>query len=350
MNETNKSKASTWLITGGAGFLGLHLCNYLAKKNQKVVSYDIASIPANEKPEGLLEITADIRDKDKLKKALKGADYVVHCAAALALAKPKEIDSVDAEGTRIVVESCIEAGIKRFVYIGTTAVYGMPKSHPIYENAPLDPMGHYGVAKAKAEKYVKECKGLEWIVIRPKSFIGTGRLGIFQLLFDWIDSGRKIPILGSGENRFQLLSVEDLVEAVYLSMAKATPNEIYNIGAKDFKTVNEDVNAMLEAAGTGSRLIHFPSRPVKFILMLLEFLHLSPVYRWVYDTADQDSYVSIEKAQKDFGFDPKYSNSQTLIETYNWYRGEGKEMAKHFGTSHRTAWKQGILSIVKKAF
>lgn len=350
MAESSAEKSFTWLVTGGAGFLGLHICNFLVRKNQKVISYDIARAPEHEKPDGLLEIIADIRDKKELKKALKGVDYVVHCAAALALAGPEEIDSVNAEGTKLVLDCSAQAGIKRFVYIGTTAVYGMPKYHPIFENAPLDPMGHYGIAKAKAERYVRETKGMEWVIIRPKSFIGTGRLGIFQILFDWIESGRKIPVLGDGENRFQLLSVEDLVEAIYLSALKAAPNEIFNIGAKDFGTVNRDVGAMLDAANTGSRLLHFPSKPIKFILRILEFLHLSPVYRWVYDTADQDSFVSIEKAEKDFDFSPRHSNQAILIETYKWYLKEGKEMSKQHGTGHRVAWKQGVLGIVKHLF
>ena len=344
------SDNSNWLITGGAGFLGLHICNNLVKKKQKVISYDIAEMPECEKPEGLIEIVADIRDKHILKKALGNVDYVVHCAAALALAKPEVIDSINAEGTKIVLDTCIEVGVKRFVYISSTAVYGMPKYHPVLEDAALDPMGHYGIAKAKAEKYVQEATGIEWIIIRPKSFIGTGRLGIFQLLFDWIESGRKIPVFGNGDNRFQLLSVEDLTDAIYISTLKATSNEVYNIGAKDFGTVNSDVGAMLKAANTGSRLVHFPSKPIKYILRILELLHLSPLYRWVYDTADQESFLSIEKAENDFGFSPKDSNQDALINTYKWYLEEGKEMAKQYGTGHRVAWKQGVLGVVKHLF
>jgi len=344
------SDNSNWLITGGAGFLGLHICNNLAKKRQKVISYDIAKMPECERPEGLIEIVADITDKHILKKALRDVDYVVHSAAALALAKPEVIDTINAEGTKIVLDACIEAGVKRFIYISSTAVYGMPKYHPIFEDAALDPMGHYGIAKAKAEKFVQEATGIEWIIIRPKSFIGTGRLGIFQLLFDWIESGRKIPVFGNGDNRFQLLSVEDLTEAIYISTLKAPSNEVYNLGAKDFGTVNSDVGAMLKAANTGSRLVHFPSKPIKYVLRILELLHLSPLYRWVYDTADQESFLSIEKAEKDFGFSPKDSNQDALIKTYKWYLEEGKEMAKQYGTGHRVAWKQGVLGVVKHLF
>ncbi len=351
MNEglSNNSK-KTWLITGGAGFLGLHVCNHLTNKKQEVISYDTADVPKNEMPVGLTEIKADIRDENSIKKALNGVDYVVHSAGALALAKPDEIHSVNVDGTKLLLDLCVEAGVKRFIYISSTAIYGKPKTHPIYEDHTLNPMGNYGIAKAEAEKYIQEKKGIEWIIIRPKSFIGTGRLGIFQILFDWIESGRKIPVLGNGENIFQLLSVSDLAEAIYLSAIKATPNEIYNIGAKEYGSVNKDLGSMLKDANTGSKILHVPSKPVKFILSILEFLHLSPVYRWVYDTADQDSFVSIEKAEKDFDFSPKDSNQATLLETYQWYLKEGKEMAKQHGTGHRVAWKEGILKVVKHFF
>lgn len=345
MNDTQNK--ALWLVTGGAGFLGLHVCNNLLKKNQRVISYDIEKVPPHEKPEGLLEITADIRDGAKLRQALEGVDYVVHAAAALALASPEEINAVNAEGTRLVLEAARDQKVKRVVHIGTTAVYGMPKYHPIYETAPLDPMGTYGIAKGKAEDYCRAAQGVETVIIRPKSFIGTGRLGIFQILFDWIECGKKIYILGNGKNRFQLLEVDDLAEAIYLAMLRGKAGEVYNIAAKNFGTVNDDVDALLTYAATGSRMFHIPSKPAKAILRLLEILHLSPIYRWVYDTADQDSFLSIEKAQKDLGWEPRMSNQDALIGTYSWYLKEGKIMAQNTGTSHRVAWKQKALKVLK---
>ena len=128
MPETRKM---TWLVTGGAGFFGLHMCQLIAQRNQKVISYDIERVPKHEKPEGLVEITADIRDQPKLRNALKGVDYVVHSAASFALSNPAEINAVNAEGTKVVLNACVEANVKRFVYISSTAVYGMPKHHPL---------------------------------------------------------------------------------------------------------------------------------------------------------------------------------------------------------------------------
>ena len=336
-----------WLVTGGAGFFGVHMCRGLIQRNEHVISYDAAVFPPEEHIEGLTTIVGDIRDTDKLRTQLKGVDFVIHAAAALSLADPSEIQSVNAEGTRLVLEAAASAGVKRVVYIGTTAVYGMPKVHPLYEVSPLDPMGPYGIAKAQAERYCSDAEGVETVRIRPKSFIGTGRLGIFQVLFDWIELGKKIPVLGDGNNRFQLLEVRDLVEAVYLAALKGHDKEVYNIGASEFGTVNEDLGGLLEFAKSGSRILHVPSRPTKAVLAVLEALHISPVYRWVYDTADQDSFISTEKAERELGWRPQLSNRQALINTYAWYLTEGKEMAKQSGTSHRVAWKQGALRIVK---
>ncbi len=338
--------SAKWLVTGGAGFLGVHVCRGLIERGQQVISYDRADFPADEHVHGVEIVKGDIRDRAAFERSLQGVDYVVHAAAELALAAPVEIASVNAEGTRDVLEASARAGVKRVVYVGTTAVYGMPRFHPIAEDAPLDPMGDYGIAKARAEKYCIEARGVETVRIRPKSFIGSGRLGIFQVLFDWIESGKKIPVLGNGRNRFQLMEVRDLVDAIYVAMLHGKDREVYNAGAVSFGTVNEDLGALLEHAGSGSRILHIPSQPTKAILGVLSALHLSPVYRWVYDTADQDSFVSTDKLQA-LGWTPRFSNREAMIGTYDWYLREGKAMAQQTGTSHRVAWKQGALRLVK---
>lgn len=338
--------SAKWLITGGAGFLGVHLCRGLIGRGQQVIAYDRADFPSEERVAGVAIVRGDIRDREALIGALAGVDYVVHAAAELALAAPSEIAAVNAEGTREVLAASAKAGVRRVVYIGTTAVYGMPRFHPISEDAPLDPMGDYGVAKARAEQYCLEAQGVETVRIRPKSFIGTGRLGIFQVLFDWIESGKKIPVLGNGRNRFQLMEVRDLVDAIYIGMLRGKDKDVYNVGAASFGTVNEDLGALLEHAGNGSRILHIPSQPAKAVLGVLSALHLSPVYRWVYDTADQDSFVSTAKMQA-LGWQPRFSNREAMIGTYDWYLGEGKAMAQQTGTSHRVAWKQGALRLVK---
>lgn len=347
---SKNEKKYKWLVTGGAGFFGIHMCQYLAKRGETVVSYDRDPFPKEELIDGITEIKADIHDHATFENALKGVDYVIHAAAELALAEPAKIIATNGEATQDILDSCKRNGVKKLVFISSCAVYGTPDSHPIYEDYRTDPMGTYGKAKAIAESILLEYNGVETVIIRPKSFIGTGRLGIFQLFFEWVEEGRRIPIFGNGENRFQLMEVTDLAEASYLAALKGRDKEIYNIGATDFGTVNHDLTAFLTHAGTGSKLLHFPSKPLKMILSVLEKMKLSPIYKWVYDTADKDSFVSTEKAMKELGWKPKYSNIDALSSTYDWYLGEGKIMAKKFGTGHRVAWKQGIIRFVKYFF
>jgi nucleoside-diphosphate-sugar epimerase len=189
-------------------------------------------------------------------------------------------------------------------------------------------------------------------VIRPKSFIGPERLGVFALFYDWAKDGRGFPMIGSGNNRYQLLDVEDLCDAIYTA-ATGDPlkvNDVFNVGAKEFSTMKEDYQVVLDKAGFGKKISGFPAWPMITTLRVLEFFHLSPLYKWVYETASKDSFVSIEKAEKQLGYKPKFSNKDALLRNYNWYLKNLKNFEGKSGVSHRLPWKQGILVLAKKFF
>ncbi|PJE62568.1 epimerase, partial [Candidatus Roizmanbacteria bacterium CG10_big_fil_rev_8_21_14_0_10_39_6] len=156
---------------------------------------------------------------------------------------------------------------------------------------------------------------------------------------------------GSGNNRYQLLEVDDLVTAINCALNSRSKkvNSAFNIGAEVYGTVKSDLEALFGYAKSGSTIFPVPSVFVKTPLRILEALHLSPLYRWVYDTADKDSFVSIEKAKKILGWKPKYSNAQALIRSYNWYKKHYKNIkSKRAGFTHTVGWKQGALGIVKR--
>jgi len=182
--------------------------------------------------------------------------------------------------------------------------------------------------------------------------VGPERLGVMAIYYDWIKRGKNIPIVGSGKNRYQLLDVEDLCEAAYLCMTQADDvvNDTFNIGAKEFTTMAEDFGSVLDYAGHGKRIIPTPAKPLVLLLRFLEFLHLSPLYKWVYETAPEDSFVSVEKAEKKLGFTTKYSNKQPLDRNYQWYLDHYDEFSNQTGVSHRVPWKQGILKFVSWFF
>jgi len=341
------------LITGGAGFLGINLVRHLLRKGFRVASLDIAEFDYPERNQ-VEVIKGDIRDKALLDQVMVGVDYVVHTAAALPLYSPKDIYTTDVIGTRNVLDSAYTHGVKRVVHISSTAVYGIPDHHPIREEDRLEGVGPYGQAKIQAEMICLEyrAKGLIVPIIRPKSFVGPERLGVFALLYDWAYTGHNFPVLGSGRNRYQLLDVEDLCDAIELclTLPENKVNDTFNIGAKVFSTVREDYQAVLDYAGHGKKVIPIPAAPAILILRLLEKLGISPLYKWVYETAPKDSYVSIEKAEKQLGFKPKYSNKEALIRNFQWYIDNIDKFQNKSGVSHRVPWKQGALSLAKLIF
>jgi nucleoside-diphosphate-sugar epimerase len=342
------------LVTGGAGFLGINLIRYLNERGYALASLDVEEFDYPER--GSIEIIkGDIRDKALVNRAMEEVDFVVHTAAALPLYSPEDIYTTDVEGTRKVLEVASRRGVRRVVHISSTAVYGIPDHHPLYETDKLEGVGPYGQAKIQAEMICLEyrAKGMVVPIIRPKSFVGPERLGVFALLYDWAYTGHNFPMIGSGKNRYQLLDVEDLCEAIYLTLTlpEERVNDTFNIGAKEFATMGEDFQAVLDYAGHGKKAVGFPlAAPAIWGLRFLDKLKLSPLYKWVYETASKDSFVSIEKAEQELGFRPKYSNKDALLRNFRWYIENRARFENASGISHRVPWKQGAIGLLKRFF
>ncbi len=348
-NNTSLKKVG---ITGGAGFLGINLTRFLLGKGVQVVSLDKAPFDYPER-DRITAHTGDIRDGNAVTEAFAGCDGVVHAAAALPLYPKEEIYSVDIEGTRTVVEATKSLGITRFVHISSTAVYGVPDHHPLHEDDPLIGVGPYGNAKIDAERVVEGFRdSMTTTILRPKSFIGPERLGVFALLFDWASTGHHFPIPGRGTNLYQYLDVEDLCQAIWLSLTAADDiaNDTYNIGAERFGTFGGDFQAVLDHAGFGKKVKSLPAMPAIWALRLLDKVKLSPLYPWVYETAVKDSFVAIDKAQKNLGWTPRFSNAESLIRNYDWYVDNRESFMGQSGVSHRVPWKQGALALAKVFF
>ena len=344
------------LVTGGSGFLGINLIRYLRTKGvDEIRVLDIADFDYPEQSEPWLKfLKGDVRDVAAVERSVEGCDVVVHCAAALPLYSEEDIYTTEVDGCRNVLAACRKFGCDRMIQISSTAVYGVPKKHPIYETDPIVGVGPYGHAKIKAEEICRAAikEGYCVSIIRPKSFIGPERLGVFALFYDWAYTGHGFPMIGSGQNRYQLMDVDDLCGAIWPAMTY--PKDVvateFNIGAKDFTTMKEDYQAVLDRAGHGKKIRGMPVKPLILILRILEKLHLSPLYPWVYETASTDSFVSIEKAEKLLDYKPKYSNKDALVRNYDWYVAHLSEFAGKSGVSHRVPWKQGLLAVAKLFF
>lgn len=342
------------LITGGSGFLGINLVRHLLARGYTVRSIDKEPF---DYPDCAAQIDArlnDIRDVPAVARAMEDVQLVVHCAAALPLYSTHDIMTTDVDGTRNVLDEAMKAGVQRVVHISSTAVYGVPDHHPLFEDDPLVGVGPYGEAKILAEQVCTEyrARGLCVPILRPKSFVGPERLGVFALLYDWARDGRHFPLPGSGNNLYQLLDVEDLCDVIHLTLTldAATVNDTFNIGAKVFSTIRNDFQSVLDRAGHGRRIIGFPEGPATAALALLRMLRLSPVYKWAYGTASKESFVSIDKAERVLGFTPRFSNQDALARNYDWYLANLAKFEGAAGVSHRVPWSQGILQLAKHLF
>ncbi len=346
------------LITGGCGFLGVYLARYLLKKDYSVTLFDKSPLEVSDVKNKVKVIVGDVRNFRQVEDALRGMDYVVHAAAALPIQASRElIYSTNVNGTRNVLKASLKhkinpdrIGVKKLVFISTTAVYKIEQPHPITEEGLIEPIGHYGGSKIKAEELCREYqkKGLNILIVRPKTFLGPERLGVFEILFEWLYEGRKVPILGNGKNYYQLLDVDELCNAIFLILKSRVKNETFNIAAKNYGTVSGDLNYVIKYAKSGAKLLFVPALPVQILLTLLENLNLSPLAAWHYKTANIDSFVDASKAEKLLGWKSKISGAEVLLEAYKWFVKHRKDVICKTGVTHRVGWNQKILGLVKK--
>ncbi len=348
------SAGSTVAVTGAAGMLGSHLTARLLAEGHRVHGIDLREY-AGTRPDRLEWTVTDIRDRAALKATLSDTspDVVIHTAAALPSYPREQIRSTIVDGTRAVLDAACSAGTTRIVHVSSTAVYGLPSVVPTTEEYPREPTDDYSRAKAEAEVVAERCRALGHCVsiLRPKTFLGPGRMGLFAMLFEWAEEGRNFPVLGSGRVKIQMLAVEDLIDGV-LAAVHADPevaNDTYNLAATEFGTLREQFQAVLDVAGHGRRVVPIPAGPAVATLGLLSRAGLSPVYGRLLHKLRGDSYVSVDKAAARLGFAPRYSTVDAVLRTFEWWRTSGRTLAARGNTSQQP-WRQGVLAATKVFF
>ncbi|MGV9779498.1 NAD-dependent epimerase/dehydratase family protein [Streptosporangium sp. NPDC003464] len=343
------------VVTGSSGMLGGNLVRGLTEAGYDVLGVDLR--PRSDGCPRARYAIGDIRDTPLMTGLVTGAEAVVHCAAALPSYPAGEIRDVIVGGTRSVLEAARRAGVPRAVHVSSTAVYGLPRTVPTAESHPREPVDPYSRAKAAAEEVAEAFReeGMCVPVLRPKTFLGPGRMGLFSMLFEWAEEGRNFPLLGRGDVRIQMLAIDDLVEAILrvLQAPADVAGDTFNIAAAAFGTLREDFQAVLDAAGHGRRLVSLPAGPTLAALRLLGRTGLSPVYERLLYKLLADSYVSIDKARDRLGFEPRFSNQEAILRTYAWWRENRRQQgrgAPAAGRTSRDAWRQGALSLAKVFF
>jgi nucleoside-diphosphate-sugar epimerase len=337
------------LVTGGAGYFGGLLARRLCGEGRRVRVLDIN--PVGDPPAGMEAVRADIRDQDAVARACAGASTVYHNVAQVPLAKDRHAFwSVNEGGTRTLLQACATAGVKKVVHTSSSAVFGAPDRNPVDETTPPRPQEEYGRAKLAAEDLCRQfaARGLDVTIVRPRTIMGHGRLGIMQILFEWVRQGRNIPVLGRGDNLYQFVHADDLADACVRAARRPGP-DLYHIGAERFSTMRETLEALTRHAATGSRVVSVPFRLAIAGMKISSRLGLSPLGPYHTLMYGRSMYFDVSKARRMLGWSAVHSNAEMFCQSYDWYLlHRDQVMTRAPGSPHTSAVKQGVLQLVSR--
>jgi nucleoside-diphosphate-sugar epimerase len=334
------------LITGGSGYFGSILAELALARGDRVRVFDL-NPPAHDRVE---YVAGDVRDLDALRAASDGVDAVLHNVAQVPLAKDRELFwSVNVTGTANVLLAARDRGVAKVVHTSSSAIFGIPERNPVTEDTPGRPLEAYGRAKLEAEHVCHDAAaaGLDVTIVRPRTILGHGRLGIIAVLFDFVAAGAPVYVLGGGDNRYQFVHANDLADAVLRASEREKPST-YNVGATEFGTMRETLQAVVDHAGTGSRVRSLPAAPARIGMKALATVGMAPFapYHWLLYA--ESLWFDTTKAQTELGWQPRHSNASALVESYDWFLANRDALEGEHRSHHQSPVPLGVLEVLKR--
>jgi len=337
------------LVTGGSGYFGNLLRDRLYEKGETIRVFDL--IDVDDRPADVEFFQGDIRDLSVIKRACENVEVIYHCVAQVPLARDKALfRGVNIQGTENLLKAAVEAKVRKVILLSSSAVFGIPSKNPVDDTVEPRPLEDYGRTKLEAEHLAQQYSeeyGLDITIIRPRTILGHGRLGIFQILFDWIAEGKNVYVLGRGTNLYQFVHAEDLADACILA-AQRPGFAVYNIGAEHFCSMRESLEGLVEHAKTGSRVRSLPMEPAVISMEILAKLRLAPfsAYHWL--MYGRELYFDLSRPKQELSWQPKWGNVEMLVQSYDWYLNNKDKMSLvNNASTHRSPVKQGILKLIK---
>lgn len=340
--------ARSVLVTGGSGYFGEILVDRAVAQGDRVRSFDLN--PPSERADSVEYIEGDVRDRAAIRAACDGVDVVLHNVAQVPLARDRDLfRSVNVVGTADLLVAARDAGVTKVVHTSSSAVFGIPDANPVTEDTPCRPLEAYGKAKLEAELLCRDAvaSGLDITIIRPRTILGHGRLGIMAVLFEFVADGAPVYVLGQGENRYQFVHASDLADACLRAAAREGPS-LYNVGATEFGTMRETLQALVDHAATGSRVRSLPVKPAVTVMSMLAALGAAPFapYHWL--LYGESLWFDVTRARTELDWEPKHSNSSMIIESYEWFLEHRDELESAERSHHQSPARPGLLRLLKR--
>lgn len=336
------------LITGGSGYFGTALAVAADAAGLDVRVFDLNAPDPVDFAFDVDYVAGDIRDRAAVRHACDDVDVVFHNVAQVPLAKDRELfESVNVTGTANLLIAARDAGVGKVVHTSTSAIYGIPAHNPVTEQTPPTPVEDYGRAKLVAERLCTDAvhSGLDVTIVRPRTIMGHGRLGIMAMLFELIAAGAPIPLLGSGDNRYQFVHADDLATACLAAARRPGPTS-YNIGATTFGTLRETLQALIDHAGTSSRIQPLPMGAARLVMKGASLAHLVPLapYHWL--LYGESLWFDCSRAEAELDWSATRSNAQMMIESYDWFCAHRDTLGEG-GSVHQSPARLGLLKVLE---
>ena len=335
------------LVTGGSGYFGCTVVASLRQRGWRVRVFDQLDVPDRH-----LDVQferGDIRDSAAVRRACRGVDVVHHNVAQVPVAKNARLfESVNVGGLRVLLEACQAEHVRKIVNVSSSAVFGVPERNPVDATVLPRPREAYGRAKLEAEHVAQQWidRGLDITTVRPRTILGHGRLGIFQIVFELAHQGRPLWVLGAGDNRFQFVHADDLADACIRAGDRPGP-AVFNVGAARFGTMRQLLETLASHAGTGSPVRSLPMGPAVLGMRLTSVLGLSPLGPYHALMYGREMFFDLHEARTKLGWEPRFSNDDMICESYDTYLAERQDVLHRTGASHhRSKVAHGILRVM----
>lgn len=310
---------TTYLVTGGAGFIGSNIVDELLRRGKRVRVLDNFSTGRAENLRDALDrielIEGDVRDADAVEKAVRGADFVLHQAALASVPRsivdPVANNQVNVQGTLNILVAAQRHQVKRVVYASSSSVYGDSEELPKVETMTPNPKSPYAVAKLAAEHYCRvfaDLHGMTTVSLRyfnvfgPRQDPSSQYSAVIPIFVRCLLTGKPPTIHGDGEQSRDLTFIENVVNANLLACeANVSGGRVYNIACGGRYTINEVFDALEKRIGSGLRPVHEAPRAGDV----------------------KHSMANIGRIRRDLGYEPTVDFEAGMDATVRWYQDAG---------------------------
>lgn len=340
------------LVTGASGFFGGVLKRRLLREGHTVVNIDLErdedALP------GLTSIQGDLRDRELVQRtfAEHRFDAVYHVAAQLAHGMKLDehlLWTSNVDATRLLAETARSAGVRPFVFVSTNCLWASNLGHPVHEERDVPaPIELYGRSKLAAEKLLQEFTGdLDVVAIRCPTIMDAGRLGLLAILYEFIDDGKTVWVVGKGDNRYQFIYAEDLATACIMG-ASYGKSDLFHVGSDNVRSLREVYESVIQAAGSKSKVRSLPKSPTIAAMMLAHKLRISPLGPYHYKMIAESFLFDTERIKQRLGWKPTLTNEEMLLRAYEYYASNRAEIgARTNASAHRKPASMGVIRLLK---